>query len=106
MQARYTPLAKVREFVTRQHPEKHTLVMLSTKDCRECRTQHNEILKFKHFMPSLKHFMVDAHEWNATFPQFAVQRVPVLYVANSATGLTVLSTGVMPMEELREKFGV
>jgi len=106
MQAQYTPLQKVREAVSRLPSDKSILIMLSTKDCSECRKQHNEILKFKFYDPALKHFTVDAYEWNRTFPAYQVQRVPVLYVANSSTGLTVLGDGLVPMQELREKFGI
>ena len=103
MQAQYTPLDKVRSHVSTMPNTKKAIIMLSTRECKECRTQHNEILKLKFHKQDLDHFTVDAHEWNRTFPQYQVHRVPVLYTASSVSGLTVLSDGVMSFQEMREK---
>ena len=102
MQRSFTPLRKVREVISTMPPDEFAVVVIGTNNCSACSQQHMELLKMKSFDPALKFFHVDGREWNATFPDYAVNRVPVVYKADAVDGMVVLSNGLMPLESLQE----
>ena len=102
MQRTFTPLRKVREVISSMPSNEFVVVVIGAHNCSACSQQHMELLKMKSFDPALKFFHVDGREWNATFPDYAVHRVPVVYKADGVDGMVVLSNGLMPLEALQE----
>jgi len=102
MQRSFTPLRDVRQVITQLPPDEFIIVVIASRTCKSCDQQHTELLKMRSFDPALKFYHVDANEWNHTLPDYAVNRVPVVYKADPVDGMVVMTNGLMTLEQLQQ----